>query len=70
MQIKKKPIKTDDGEIMKCDVPLPNGQLCNSETHLRADHHRFMNTSGYTGYTSALYQQPTPEGGPHDDNLL
>ena len=58
-----------DGQVMKCDVPLPSGQPCNSDTHLRADHHRFMNTSGYTGYQSAAYQQPTAAGGPLDDIL-
>ena len=58
-----------DGQVMKCDVPLPSGGLCNSDTHLRADHHRFMNTSGYTGFQSAAYQQPTAAGGPLDDIL-
>ena len=58
-----------DGEVMLCDVPLPSGQPCNSDAHLRADHHRFLNTSGYTGsyHQTALYQQPSADGGPIDD---
>ena len=39
-----------DGQVMKCDVVLPNGQVCGSETHLRADHARLVGTSGYHSY--------------------
>ena len=44
---------------MKCDVVLPNGQVCGSETHLRADHARLVGTSGYATSTnnSAMFQQ-------------
>ena len=56
---------------MLCEVPLPSGQPYNSDTHLRADHHRFPNTSGHTGsyHQTALYQQPSAFGGPIDDIL-
>ena len=54
---------------MKCDVVLPNGQLCGSEYHLRADHARLVGTSGYATATnsSAMLQQPS--SGPLDDIL-
>ena len=54
---------------MKCDVVLPNGQVCGSETHLRADHHRLVGTSGYAAATNttAMFQQQT--SGPLDDVL-
>ena len=58
-----------DGQVMKCGIPPPSGQLCTSDTHVTADHHRFTGTTGYTGYQSAMYQQLTAAGGPLDDIL-
>ena len=57
-----------DGQVLRCDVPLANGQPCNSESHLRADHHRFVNTSGFQALgTSTPFVTSTP--GPLDDLL-
>ena len=58
---------------MKCDVTLPDGQPCHSETHLRAEHHRIIGAAGFAGtyntYSSPTYQPPTANGGPFDDLL-
>ena len=67
-----------DGQPLKCDVPMPNGSPCGSETHLRAEHHRivggqnvswggFASTSVQPTFTDV--QASSEPSGPLDDIL-